>query len=82
VNHGIPSAYNGGCRCEKCAAQHRDRMTAIRTDLAARPRDEVPHGTASGYNHWRCRCEACTQANTAACREYKRSRVRRRAVGT
>lgn len=27
--------------------------------------DEVPHGTASGYTYWRCRCELCRQARRA-----------------
>jgi hypothetical protein len=30
------------------------------TRLAA----DIPHGTAGGYNNWRCRCESCAAANS------------------
>lgn len=61
-----PGAYNDGCRCDQCRELHRARCAAIRAALAARPREDVPHGTLSGYRSWRCRCRPCTQANTAA----------------
>lgn len=33
----------------------------------------APHGTASRYQSG-CRCDRCTEANTAVCREYRRKR--------
>lgn len=34
----------------------------------------LPHGTAEGYSHWRCRCDACTEAaNEKARVEYART---------
>lgn len=34
--------------------------------------EEIPHGTVSGYNWHRCRCELCRAAWT----EYRRPKVR------
>lgn len=37
-----------------------------------------PHGRASTYKNWGCRCEACTAAHTAACNAYDATRGVRR----
>jgi hypothetical protein len=66
-----PSAYNHGCRCAECTELHRLRHAAARVVLAARPRSEAPHGTTGGYCNWSCRCEACSEANAAACRRQR-----------
>jgi hypothetical protein len=73
--HPSVSAYHKGCRCEDCTRINRERNLAIRAALAARPRDEVPHGTYGGYCNWRCRCEACTAANTQQSRAYYRKQA-------
>jgi hypothetical protein len=70
MKHGTPSAYNKGCHCDECRKQHRKRQAVIRARLAARPRDEVPHGM-HGYRNWGCRCEVCTTANSEDCRERR-----------
>lgn len=31
---------------------------------------KAPHGTANGYNNYRCRCQACTAAHAKIKREY------------
>ncbi len=78
--HGIPSAYNNGCRCDECRLAHRARMARIRADLFSRPRDQVPHGTRGGYINWGCRCQPCTTAATVANRENcKRYAAKKRA---
>lgn len=43
------------------------------------PSRDVPpaaHGTITGYNYWKCRCERCTEKN----REYHQAR--RKTAGT
>ena len=34
----------------------------------------IPHGTFSGYNYHKCRCEACKETNREYQREYQRKR--------
>lgn len=67
---GCPSSYRQGCRCDDCREQHTLRQRQIMAELAARPRDQVPHGTG-GYRNWGCRCEVCTMANSAACAQRR-----------
>ena len=57
---GRPSAsrYAAGCRCAACAEANRARVA----DLTSRPPGDVPHGTASGYGNWGCRCDECKPA--------------------
>lgn len=68
------SAYGAGCRCAECTELHRQRVAAVRADLAARPREDVPHGTSGGYSNWSCRCEPCTEAHTAELAAYRSAR--------
>lgn len=35
--------------------------------------DTVPHGTLSGYNHHRCRCDACRAASSRSRLHYRRA---------
>jgi hypothetical protein len=71
--HGIRATYTGGCRCAPCTEAQRAWHEEFRHELAARPRDAVPHG-GSGYLNWSCRCEVCK----AAGREHNaRTRARR-----
>lgn len=37
--------------------------------MAGMPRKTWQHGTATGYRHHWCRCDDCTAANSAACKE-------------
>lgn len=47
------------------------------TGKSARARGPM-HGTLNMYRHYRCRCEACREANATA---YKRNRKRRLEIG-
>lgn len=53
----------------------RECEPAYRYYLSTRPEPVVEHGTANGYVHHRCRCEACTRANRERHDEW-RNRVR------
>ncbi|CAM3456713.1 hypothetical protein STSO111631_20015 [Stackebrandtia soli] len=61
----------------------RAERRAERVDVGGRlvhPR--APHGSASGYQHWSCRCGPCSAANrssTAATRATANDRVAGRA---
>jgi len=80
IEHGKSNAYNHGCRCEICRADHRRRMQATRDALKLRPRSEVPHGTRGGYTNWGCHCCLCTTAATVANRgAVQRYRDKKRA---
>ena len=46
----------------------------LRREGVTAPAREVPHGTPSGWQHHKCRCEVCLEART----EYKRQEHRRR----
>jgi hypothetical protein len=71
--HPGPGAYNGGCRCDECKEAHRLRCAAVKAALAARPREDVPHGTDSGYTNWACRCALCCKVNSDRSRAYRKS---------
>jgi hypothetical protein len=75
MRHHAASSYNTGCRCGECTEAHRVRCAAIRAELAARPREQVPHGKA-GYVNWRCRCGICTAANTERSAAWRASHPR------
>lgn len=36
----------------------------------------IVHGTRTGYDYWKCRCEECKRANAAYSREYAATRPR------
>jgi hypothetical protein len=38
-----------------------------------KPRPPIQHGTLSGYNHFGCRCEACTTARRTYYRHWKKA---------
>lgn len=75
MKHGTHNAYRAGCRCDDCRRGHavycwekrQERMRRLRSGQVGR----LPHGTKSTYTNWGCRCEPCTQANTATIREYR-----------
>ena len=54
--------------CEPCrvaAKDHQRKEIAIRRERFARGEIvNVPHGSASTYSNYGCRCDACTEANT------------------
>jgi hypothetical protein len=54
------------------AVRDRPRKAARRDRL-----DEAPHGTATGYRAWGCRCDACREAVIA---HQKAARARKREV--
>jgi hypothetical protein len=69
--HGLASTYRHGCRCEDCRTAHTIQAAAERARRAERSRDEVPHGTFGGYVNWACRCDPCSEANSAKCADYQ-----------
>jgi hypothetical protein len=78
AEHGSGSLYRQGCRCKKCRVAHTARTirrTAERTRLLAADPSLAPHGRASTYRNWGCRCRPCTTANSEYCAAYKRSRA-------
>jgi hypothetical protein len=77
--HPGPSAYNRGCRCEECVELHKLRMRRVLDEMAARGRADpslIPHGTRGGYNNWSCRCDPCTDAQMAACKDWRQRAAR------
>jgi hypothetical protein len=73
--HGTPSMYSKGCRCEPCrecaTAQKRLRRTTAR--LLGVPAG-AKHGTASTYGVYHCRCELCARAQAEKNRQYRLKR--------
>jgi hypothetical protein len=74
----------GGCGRLVWTHGSRDRTGFCRQCLAAKRRDDAPHGTENKYGHG-CHCEKCTAASSAARRaarermtEEDRQRVRER----
>lgn len=69
--HGRPSTYNRGCRCEACKEDSTRRKRQRRERLAGKVvLYKFEHG-ASGYNNWKCRCDVCVAAHSAACSTYQ-----------
>jgi hypothetical protein len=78
IQHGIPSSYNRGCRCDECKdanaararrtknVEHfRKRNFARRVLVNGVPIAPLPddrHGTCYTYNRYSCRCAACVEA--------------------
>lgn len=78
--HGTITGYNRHrCRQPACraaaraaTAEARQRRLALRVERGGRSYAErdtngnpLPHGDASTYQNWGCRCEPCTAANTS-----------------
>lgn len=61
--HGTATEYNAGCRCKECRAANTRRVSERKSRLNPA---YAPHGTASGYVNWNCRCDACKDAGSAA----------------
>ena len=55
----------------QCTAGNTDRARQYRAQYAARPREEVPHGTIGGYVNWSCRCTLCRIANADSDRRLR-----------
>jgi len=77
--HGHYITYAKGCRCADCRNAHRidaaERRARWATTSAGA--DHAGHGKASTYRNYRCRCTACTAANSRANKDY-RARLRQR----
>jgi len=79
AQHGTPSKYNAGCRCDACTAAHRERTRAWREAVAGLPAVFVPHGL-NGYRNYGCRCETCKAAASEDNRAYRQRRKRKAAA--
>jgi hypothetical protein len=84
AEHGTPSRYDAGCRCAACRAANTARYHES-TELRRRALGSatVPHGSASTYRNWGCRCEPCHQAalaRGALARAARRARRQQQAL--
>ena len=59
---GCRVAYNRRTRDRKWR-RYAERVE--RDGVLVAVREELPHGSASTYNNWGCRCAPCTAAKTA-----------------
>lgn len=69
----VPGCYRKHNAKGLCSAHgHRVRVHGdVLADKAIGWRSEIIHGTYDGYANHRCRCEACTKANTDYYRERR-----------
>lgn len=70
--HGTPSMYNRGCRCEPCKTRQRQRAKEQQAKRLAKVQAgeaSFAHGL-SGYTNWNCRCAVCKAAGSDANRAY------------
>lgn len=74
IPHGDHVRYAGGCRCDDCRKAASELGHAIRRANGIRPKTPPQHGTPSGYQKLKCRCEECK----AAWNEYMRGYNQRR----
>jgi hypothetical protein len=77
--HGRSRYQRSGCRCEVCVAAYYADTAAQKAKRAAN-QDRAPHGTASGYTNWRCRCDPCKAAGARQNAETWRRRKEREAA--
>lgn len=54
-NHGSYITYCHGCRCIDCRDDQWRQARKIRSEK----RQDINHGTISGYQYFGCRCEKC-----------------------
>lgn len=67
VVHGRSAYVHGTCRCPVCAQANREYAAELRARKSGTLAPGDPrHGTVNGYSNYRCRCQACTRANTDA----------------
>lgn len=76
IVHGSRSRVEAGCECDVCLPARETYAEldaeAGRQKLARKEaRREAAHGTRNGYNHYGCRCEACTNATKQHARDRK-----------
>lgn len=74
--------YERGCRCDVCKAAPVAAAARVRERGRVDP-SLIPHGTASGYRNWACRCATCKAAGAESNRAAKarRREARLRATG-
>jgi hypothetical protein len=76
--HGLSAYQYGRCRCADCTEMHRKaqyrsflgRKARLKADPSIRP-----HGDATTYQNWGCRCEPCRRAGSEVNRKYRRPYV-------
>lgn len=87
--HGTVRCWRRGCRCPECVEARRVEVRAVQAAAVERglPDGDARHGTATGYNYFRCRCEKCRVWNRGQKRTVsdadrrRRARAERAAVG-
>lgn len=90
IEHGTARGYDrcrrrpGMAACGPCRAAHADYVRKgnerRHKRLLADP-TIVPHGRATTYNNWLCKCPPCTTAATEASTRAKRKRTAKAATG-
>lgn len=64
----VPSRYaytRYQCRCQECREANREYQQVKNAERARRLAaefDRLPHGSASTYGNWGCRCVPCAEA--------------------
>lgn len=76
TRHETGTAYNRGCRCDKCLQTNRDRCNRsrwVRIALRQKLKKVLPvdHGIYGTYTNWGCRCNVCKRKNTDKCKQYQ-----------
>lgn len=70
--HGTPSTYNRGCRCDACRATQRKYKRERRKRMAGKVvLFKFEHGVG-GYGNWNCRCDVCAAAYSAMNSSYQK----------
>lgn len=79
VIHGLAHSFRRctdgphGTPCDVCREAHRRYKQRCRDDARARLAADPsirPHGNATTYQHWGCRCEACAKAGYEKRRQF------------
>src|SRR5262245_8591031 len=66
--------------CDPCRKANTDKAREDKKVLRAR-KDDIPHGTISGYFNWACRCDKCLKAGARKNARDAASRRERRRQG-
>jgi hypothetical protein len=82
--HGA-GRYAHGCRCDVCRKGNTAKGNEQRRVRAARLKEDptlAPHGRASTYLNWMCRCNECITASTTAHRKSNKGKAIKGVRGT
>lgn len=77
TDHGYArySSKENPCRCEICRAAKAAYVAGQRSTRVGLPFGDPRHGTRSGFDNHRCRCQKCVDAKRTSSRVYYAGRV-------